>query len=199
MRLRHEPDPSPREIGKNSLEIFPCIGISSRLARSSTAPGFLVVVPRRINVPETDRRRLAATEKSPENSKIPDRRLRFASALVLIVYVNRDIFLTSTGMGTKAMDDQSMAPLCRRRAVLKAALALAPWLISPAHAQDQASAPPQDPASLPPQPGDRLVFLTGPKKGAPSELTIWSWAARWRRLTRLTRAASCATAPGSIW
>jgi len=65
------------------------------------------------------------------------------------------------------MDDQSMAPLCRRRAVLKAALGLAPWLISPAHAQDPASAPPQDPASLPPQPGDRLVFLTGPKKGAP--------------------------------
>jgi Rieske Fe-S protein len=65
-------------------------------------------------------------------------------------------------MGTKGMDDQSMAPLCRRRAVLKAALGLAPWLISPARAEDA-----QDPSSLPPQPGDRLVFLTGPKKGAP--------------------------------
>ena len=48
--------------------------------------------------------------------------------------------------------------LCGRRAVLKAALALA--AISPARAQD-------DPASAPPQPGDRLVFLTGPKQGAP--------------------------------
>jgi Rieske Fe-S protein len=67
-------------------------------------------------------------------------------------------------MGTKAMDDQPMAPLCRRRAVLKAALGLAPWLISPARAQEPA--PPQDPASAPPQPGDHLVFLAGPKKGA---------------------------------
>jgi Rieske Fe-S protein len=38
-------------------------------------------------------------------------------------------------------------------------LAVAPWLVRPAHAQD--------PASAPPQPGDRLVFLTGPKKGEP--------------------------------
>jgi Rieske Fe-S protein len=68
-------------------------------------------------------------------------------------------------MGTKAMDDQPMAPLCRRRAVLKAALGLAPWLISPARAQEPA--PPQDPASAPPQPGDHLVFLAGPKKGTP--------------------------------
>ena len=50
--------------------------------------------------------------------------------------------------------------LCRRRAVLKGALALAPLLIAPARAQD-------DPTSSPPQPGDHLVFLVGPKKGAP--------------------------------
>ena len=62
------------------------------------------------------------------------------------------------------MDDQPMAPLCRRRAVLKAALGLAPWLISPARAEEPA--PPQDPASAPPQLGDHLVFLAGPKKGA---------------------------------
>ncbi len=53
--------------------------------------------------------------------------------------------------------------LCRRRAMLGAAMALAPWLIFPARAQDQAN----DPTSAPPQPGDRLVFLAGPKKGEP--------------------------------
>ena len=58
------------------------------------------------------------------------------------------------------MRDQTTSLLCRRRAVLKGALALVPWLISPARAQD-------DPTSAPPQRGDRLVFLTGPKKGAP--------------------------------
>ncbi len=53
--------------------------------------------------------------------------------------------------------------LCRRRAMLGAAMALAPWLILPARAQDQAN----DPTSAPPRPGDRLVFLAGPKKGEP--------------------------------
>ncbi len=62
------------------------------------------------------------------------------------------------------MHDQPSGPPCQRRAVLKAALALAPWLISPTRAQDQAN----DPASLHPQRGDRLVFLAGPKKGQPA-------------------------------
>jgi rieske iron-sulfur protein len=52
--------------------------------------------------------------------------------------------------------------LCRRRALMAAAIVLAPWVF-PARAEDQAN----DPASAPPQPGDRLVFLTGPKKGEP--------------------------------
>ena len=51
--------------------------------------------------------------------------------------------------------------LCRRRDVLKSALALAPWMALPARAQDSAD----DPTSAPPQPGDRLIFLAGPKKG----------------------------------
>jgi rieske iron-sulfur protein len=54
--------------------------------------------------------------------------------------------------------------LCRRRAVLRAALALAPWVVFPAGAQDQAG----DPTSQPPQPGDRLIFLAGIKKGEPA-------------------------------
>ena len=54
--------------------------------------------------------------------------------------------------------------LCRRRAVLRAALALAPWVVFPARAQDQAD----DPTSAPPRPGDRLIFLAGFKKGEPA-------------------------------
>jgi rieske iron-sulfur protein len=49
---------------------------------------------------------------------------------------------------------------CQRRAVLGAGLAVAPWLISGARAED-------DPTEKPPQVGDRLVFLTGPKQGQP--------------------------------
>jgi len=52
--------------------------------------------------------------------------------------------------------------LCRRRALLGAAMVLAPWVF-PARAEDQAN----DPTSAPPQAGDHLVFLTGPKKGQP--------------------------------
>ena len=51
--------------------------------------------------------------------------------------------------------------LCRRRAMLGAATALMPWASFPAWGEDQSS----DPTSARPQPGDRLVFLTGPKKG----------------------------------
>lgn len=46
-------------------------------------------------------------------------------------------------------------PCYERRAVL--GLALAPLLIDAAQAEDA--------AAMPPQPGDHLVFLTGPKKG----------------------------------
>jgi rieske iron-sulfur protein len=60
------------------------------------------------------------------------------------------------GMGD---GDLSEGPLCRRRAVLGVGLAVAPWLISSAGAQDA--------TSMPPQPGDHLVFLTGPKQGQP--------------------------------
>jgi rieske iron-sulfur protein len=52
----------------------------------------------------------------------------------------------------------------RRRTVLRAALALAPWMVLPAVAQDQAV----DPTSAPPQPGDRLIFLSGSRKGEPA-------------------------------
>ncbi len=49
-----------------------------------------------------------------------------------------------------------------RRAVLGAALAAAPLLMSAARADD---AP--DPSAEPPQPGDHFVYLTGPKMGEP--------------------------------
>jgi rieske iron-sulfur protein len=52
---------------------------------------------------------------------------------------------------------------CGRRAVLRAALALAPWVVFPARAQGSI----KDPTSAPPQPGDRLIFLAGPKRGQP--------------------------------
>jgi len=59
------------------------------------------------------------------------------------------------------MQDQDLHedPRYKRRVVLGGGLAVVPWLISPGQAQD--------PASAPPQPGDHLVFLTGPKKGEP--------------------------------
>ena len=53
--------------------------------------------------------------------------------------------------------------LCRRQAMLGAALALSPWLNIPAHAEDQA-----DPTPCAPQTGDHFVFLTGPKKDQPA-------------------------------
>jgi Rieske Fe-S protein len=54
--------------------------------------------------------------------------------------------------------------LCRRQAMLGAALALAPFMNVPARAEDQAS----DPSTLPPQVGDRFIFLTGPKRDQPA-------------------------------
>ena len=62
------------------------------------------------------------------------------------------------------MYESHVLRLCRHRAVLRAALALAPWVIFPARAQHQAD----DPTSAPPRPGDRLIFLAGFKKGEPA-------------------------------
>jgi rieske iron-sulfur protein len=53
--------------------------------------------------------------------------------------------------------------LCRRQAMLGAAIALSPWLNIPVHAEDQ-----PDATSKRPQPGDHFVFLTGPRKGQPA-------------------------------
>ena len=53
--------------------------------------------------------------------------------------------------------------LCRREAMLGAALALSQLLNIPARAEDQ-----PDETAKRPQPGDHLVFLTGPKKGQPA-------------------------------
>jgi len=53
--------------------------------------------------------------------------------------------------------------LCRRRALLGAAVALSHWPIIPAWAEDQ-----PDETAKRPQPGDHLVFLTGPKKDLPA-------------------------------
>ena len=53
--------------------------------------------------------------------------------------------------------------LCRREAMLGAALALSPLLNIPARAEDQ-----PDETAKPPQPGDHLVFLIGPNKDQPA-------------------------------
>jgi rieske iron-sulfur protein len=51
----------------------------------------------------------------------------------------------------------SRGPIRQRRAVVTAGLGLAPWLVASANARDA--------DAIPPQPGDRFVYLTGPKKG----------------------------------
>ena len=53
--------------------------------------------------------------------------------------------------------------LCRRHAMLGAAIVLTPWAF-PARADDQ----PDDPTVKQPQIGDHFVFLTGPKKDQPA-------------------------------
>ena len=55
--------------------------------------------------------------------------------------------------------------LCRRQAMLGAALALSPLLNIPARADDQ-----PDETEKGPQPGDHLVFLSGPKKDQPARV-----------------------------
>ncbi len=55
--------------------------------------------------------------------------------------------------------------LCRRHAMLGAALALSPLLNIPARADDQ-----PDETEKGPQPGDHFVFLTGPKKDQPARV-----------------------------
>jgi rieske iron-sulfur protein len=54
--------------------------------------------------------------------------------------------------------------LCRRQAMLGAALALSPFLSFPARADD-----PADETAKGPQVGDHFVFLTGPNKGQPAK------------------------------
>lgn len=56
-------------------------------------------------------------------------------------------------------DDLQIDALSRRDALIWAGVALTPWLCSSARAGD--------PDAAPPQPGDHLVFLTGPNKGQP--------------------------------
>ena len=55
--------------------------------------------------------------------------------------------------------------VCRRQAILGAALALSPLLNIPARADDQ-----PDETEKGPQPGDHLVFLGGPKKDQPARV-----------------------------
>jgi rieske iron-sulfur protein len=55
--------------------------------------------------------------------------------------------------------------LCRRQALFGAALALYPLLNIPARADDQ-----PDETAKGPQPGDHLVFLSGPKKDQPARV-----------------------------
>jgi rieske iron-sulfur protein len=55
--------------------------------------------------------------------------------------------------------------VCRRQAILGAALALSPLLNIPARAEDQ-----PDETEKGPQPGDHLVFLGGPKKDQPARV-----------------------------
>jgi rieske iron-sulfur protein len=69
--------------------------------------------------------------------------------------------------GTRMTQDGNRCgmQLCRRQAMLGAALALSPWLYVPARAEDQ-----PDETAKGPQPGDHLVFLTGSKKDQPSRV-----------------------------
>ena len=55
--------------------------------------------------------------------------------------------------------------LCRRQALIGAALALSPLLNIRARAEDQ-----PDETAKRPQPGDHLVFLSGPKKDQPARV-----------------------------
>jgi Rieske Fe-S protein len=59
-----------------------------------------------------------------------------------------------------SVSDPHEIAVCRRRALLGVGLALTPLALAPARADDAAS-------EMPPQPGDHLVFLTGPKTGEP--------------------------------
>ena len=59
--------------------------------------------------------------------------------------------------------DRRGMQLCRRQAMIGAALTLSPLLNIPARAQDQS-----DETAKQPQPGDHFVFLGGPKNGQPA-------------------------------
>ena len=94
--------PSPRETGKVLLETSASIRIGSLVATSSAVPGFLLVFPRRINIPETGRRRFATLEKSPENSKIP--------AVRAVLQVARKTFNPLTGTPLAGLHHQDRWP-----------------------------------------------------------------------------------------
>jgi rieske iron-sulfur protein len=57
--------------------------------------------------------------------------------------------------------------LVGRRMVLRAGLALAPWLATRASANNE---PPPDPTEMHPQVGDHFVFLDGPHEGKPAHV-----------------------------
>jgi rieske iron-sulfur protein len=65
---------------------------------------------------------------------------------------------------TQDCDPRGMQ-LCRRQAMIGAALALSSCLNTRARADDQ-----PDETEKGPQPGDHLVFLSGPKKGQPARV-----------------------------
>jgi rieske iron-sulfur protein len=71
--------------------------------------------------------------------------------------------LLSLGGTPMTQDSDWRVQLCRRQAMLGAALALTPLLNISALAEDQ-----PDETAKRPQPGDHFVFLTGPKKGQPA-------------------------------
>jgi rieske iron-sulfur protein len=73
----------------------------------------------------------------------------------------RSRFLGGTPMTQDS--DWRDVQLCRRQAMVGAALALTPLLNIPARAEDQ-----PDETAKRPQAGDHLVFLAGPKKGQPA-------------------------------
>lgn len=73
-----------------------------------------------------------------------------------ILYTFATIRVETNGMQDR---DASNGLQGGRRAVLGTALAVAPWLILPARADD--------PTSQRPTPGDHLVFLVGPRQGHP--------------------------------
>ena len=84
--------------------------------------------------------------------------------------------------------------LCRREALLRAALALSSGRRSTRRVQKIN----ETNTEKPPQPGDHLVFLTGPKKGQPARVEDLGAAVHSSKPIRPIERASCATARRSI-